>query len=576
MPRDELVKHVNRHFKKCHGDNNSSSSRGNIPHCETRSLLAGDYVWVARRRKTKQTTEKNDNSNSKKKEEIEERLLDCIIERKSFADLHTSLTTQSTRFHPLSRMQVQLHKLKASELSDTWLLLERETRKNSNQRWSGPSSAVRQTGIQFCRDIQQGRKYPGNVVLKYTQNVTNTVQFLIDQHERMCRRVALVMQPQQDVYHHHDNNIGKVICIDEDEATTKMDRLDTLEQRRTLSGAAAATATTTTTTTTTAQLSSPFAAIGTLEKMNHSIRESLGEGDGGNSSFLYYVQLRRVDQMGDNKARALIARFPTEHDLRTFCSGSHGVIRDGQPQRQRPKGKQKQSPVIAELMKLPLIGKVLAMRVLETFGLSGPPTGSDSHTIQPTTERQPTMTSTSLVSVVTPPPKLKSPPSPGRAAINSSGSSSERNRSCLSASSQQATPSQARRRVIPASFFEEDSDTSDEDELVQRVASMISNGPRSKRQKRQRSIQGVQQNGKQAVPSKYEGNNATRTRTASCPKATVVRDRGTGAPTIGKAQTSVVLSPPGARRKLAFPAFHDPSSQTKKRKMLPPEIIEID
>ena len=553
MPRDELVEHINRHFNKCHRDNDCGSSE-RIPHCETRSLLAGDYVWVARRRKIsdKSSSGSSSSSSSKKNDEeyeIEERLLDCVIERKSFADLHTSLTTQSTRFYPLSRMQIQLHKLKASTLSDTWLLLEREPSiKPSQQGWSGPSSAVRQLGSQFRRDIQQGREYPG-IVWKETQNVTDTVQFLIDQHERMCRRVELAEQQEQQAT--HQNKI-EIICIDDDddgEDKIAYKREGTKNQKhRTVgipTGAAAAA-----TTTTRAPPSSPFATIGTIEKMNHNIRATLGDSDDGSSTFLYYVRLRRVDRMGDNKARAIMARFPTENDLRMCCSG--GTIVEAQPQRQKPKQKQQQSLFVTELIKLPLIGRVLALRVQEAFvsavlstaSLQGITLmGSDKNSNQETTA-----TATSLVSVVTPPPKLKPPEITRRAIISTAlpVASSKRKRSSLSDSCQRTSSLQAGRRTIPASFFE-DSDSSDEDEFVQRVTSMISKGSCSKRPKRQH-VHDVQQS-------------RDRFAAASCPIDT-------------KDPQSV------ARRQLAFPSVSDTLSETKRLKKPPPppsnEIIEID
>lgn len=60
MPREELVGRINHAF----GPFSSSSDSIKVVHCETKHLLAGDYMWIARI------------------QEKENPVLDCIIERK--------------------------------------------------------------------------------------------------------------------------------------------------------------------------------------------------------------------------------------------------------------------------------------------------------------------------------------------------------------------------------------------------------------------------------------------------------------------------------------------------------------
>lgn len=66
-----------------------------IPHCERKeSFPAGDYQWVAR------------------KPDHEDRVLDCVIERKTFTDLGRSLVPAPDQTHPPSRMYMQKKKLR--------------------------------------------------------------------------------------------------------------------------------------------------------------------------------------------------------------------------------------------------------------------------------------------------------------------------------------------------------------------------------------------------------------------------------------------------------------------------------
>ena len=158
---EEIVRDINHHFQRC------TNSSGVF--CETKRLLAGDYLWVARKTNGKET---------------QERLLDCIIERKSYTDLCHSVTQEIPKYSPLRRIEVQLKMMQASTLREKGVLLEKVDGYARNFRSKTCDLAARA----FLKELNRGERYPG-VKLYECKNVTCTVQFLIDRHSEMTKRL---------------------------------------------------------------------------------------------------------------------------------------------------------------------------------------------------------------------------------------------------------------------------------------------------------------------------------------------------------------------------------------------------
>jgi ERCC4-type nuclease len=241
MTKHELVDTINKQF-------GSSSDGAFIPHCETQRLLAGDYLWVARHSSTG-----------------EERLLNCIMERKSFPDLTMSLTTKSTKYHPLSRMDVQLKKLQASTLPHRLLIVEKGERS-----FLSPSCIL--VANQFLTNMakkgKQKKKDVNTISLRHTKSVSDTLQFLLYQHEQMRHKMR---RAYQSACAESPDNISS--------AMVKME---------------------------------PFASdnVTTIDQLNQTIQMALED-----PHFQYYLTLRRVIKMGESKAQAILKRYPQRQDL---------------------------------------------------------------------------------------------------------------------------------------------------------------------------------------------------------------------------------------------------------------------
>lgn len=278
MPRGEIVHHINQAYR-------SLSDGDNRFHCETRHLMAGDYMWIAR------------------KEGFEDRVLDCIIERKTLHDLVSSMSSKSTSCAPLKRMHVQMKKMESTTLKTKIFLLEKSDKDAASlARFTQRSLLCK--AMNLAADIQNGN-CPG-FFYKETTCVNDTVRFLLDQHEVMRKRV-------QQAYTRAVANPKEGISVDE-----QMVQL------------------------------SPFASIGTLQKVNQSICKGLND-----ATFQYYLDLRRIPRLGDAKARVVMARFPNKVDLQR-CMDSDRAIET--------------------LTGLEKIGKTMGKHIRDKFARKPPPT----------------------------------------------------------------------------------------------------------------------------------------------------------------------------------------------------------
>eukprot|EP00977_Amphora_coffeiformis_P004803 scaffold1033_cov171-Amphora_coffeaeformis.AAC.20 len=270
LPRDELVRRINDAFF------------GGPIHCETKRLLAGDYMWIAR------------------KEGAEDQVLDCIIERKSLNDLVLSVTTTSNTYAPLNRMQVQMKKLESTTLDNKIFLLEKSN--------TGACAQFTKRGAfckatKFATSVKQG-DYPG-FWYKQTSCINDTLRFLVDKHELMRNKV-------KQAYSQALAQKEKGVSVDEQ-----------MLKR------------------------SPFAPIGTIANINKSICKGLTD-----ATFQYYLELRRIPNMGDPKTRVVMERFPAKHDLQE-CMDSDNAIKI--------------------LASLELVGKSMARNVWDKFARKKPP-----------------------------------------------------------------------------------------------------------------------------------------------------------------------------------------------------------
>lgn len=475
LQHEELVREIQEHFARyatttttttaCGGDDNSGS--GAQVHCETRNLLAGDYAWVARRRKRKArevnhnastaataTTPKTKTNRSKQRsseterttekiedEEIEELMLDCIIERKSWSDLHVTLTKKSTRFQPLSRMDLQLRKLKATGLKHKWLLVEKQP-ENPSYRLS---QLAAQVGRDFVQTLSKGEAYPG-IVLKKTKSVIGTVQFLIDQHERMCDRLQQAYEEARASCLLQDTTVELTsdddVPIVGDNITTDSDLIRQHASDRMV----------------TLELFAGGGGSGTMTmaQMNDRIRTALED-----STFQYYLKLRRVDRLGNQKANSIMERFPTQDDLQRYLSAA-SVSAVSHRNQQSTTNK----AIVKELTKqLSLVGAVLARRILEAFSALSP-THDSSLVAKKQTPSVP-RPSTTAPTVVTPPP-------PPRVAKKAS-TTKKRSHAALLLSGQHEvmnSPKATKRTVLrqsDSSSDDSDANSSNEDELIRRA-----------------------------------------------------------------------------------------------------------
>ena len=248
MPREELVYLINDAF-------GGATTSGKV-HCETRHLHAGDYLWIAR------------------KQGWGERVLDCIIERKTLHDLVGSVTNPSRSCAPLKRMHVQMKKLESTTLSNKIFLLE-------NHSPGTVAKFVPQGTLasawKFAAQVRKG-EYAG-FTFKETKSVIGTARFLQDQHAILIKQVEEA---------HSQALASQEMGLSVDEKMMKLP---------------------------------PFARIGTLQNMNDCIKRSLND-----PSFLYYLELRRVPNLGETKTQSILARFPTKEELQQ-CANSRTCLK---------------------------------------------------------------------------------------------------------------------------------------------------------------------------------------------------------------------------------------------------------
>lgn len=300
MPRDELVREINHAFGA------TSSSSKFVVHCETRRLVAGDYMWIARKRGF--PTQDDD----------DDVVLDCIIERKTLPDLTHALSQPSNKYWPLNRMQVQMKKLKSTTLRNKIFLLENPNPSNITQFIS--NQGMLRMALNFAKDIQNGDH--AGFFYKETTCVNDTVRFLMDQHEWMRNRV----QQAYDLAMLQSNN-------KEDDTVGVDMRMRSLP---------------------------PFASIGIVDNLNTSISKALND-----TTFQYYLALRRVPKLGESKTRIIMERFPTQQDLEQQCMMDNDSS---------------SSAAMKTLASLDKIGKTMAHHIWNRFATRKPPPS----TTQPT------------------------------------------------------------------------------------------------------------------------------------------------------------------------------------------------
>ena len=291
MPRDELVRQINNTFGR---SSLSALDDNHMVHCEMKRLLAGDYMWIARR------------------EGSEDQVLDCIIERKTFIDLVHTITTTSNTYAPLNRMLVQMKKLECTTLENKIILLEKPNPDTCGTTDLFTKPVTICMAKNFAMRVKSGH-YPG-FLYKQTSCINDTVRFLFDQHEIMRNKV-------QHAY-------NQALAMNE-EGVSVDDQILKIP---------------------------PFARIGTIENINQSIHKALND-----STFQYYLELRRIPKIGEAKTKVIMKRFLTKHDLQE-CMDSDTAIE--------------------VLSGLDLVGKSMALRIREKFMRKSPPptTPTKGHT----------------------------------------------------------------------------------------------------------------------------------------------------------------------------------------------------
>jgi ERCC4-type nuclease len=153
MRRDELVARVNEAFHTQHQHRQHA-------HCEvgsarSQSLPAGDYMWVARRGD-------------------EERVLDCLVERKTMFDLGRCICNASKTYKPLTEMEVQMVKLRNCGIRNKIFLVENDP---------NPDTA-KQGAHTFAKDLET--LYPDEgFTLERSSSIHKSIEFLIRQHRHM-------------------------------------------------------------------------------------------------------------------------------------------------------------------------------------------------------------------------------------------------------------------------------------------------------------------------------------------------------------------------------------------------------
>ena len=224
--------------------------------CEVRTLQAGDYAWIAR------------------KEGFGERVLDCIIERKTLHDLTKDMTRKSGSCHPLSKMEAQMKKMESTTLSNKIFLLED---RNDPKIRHVPGSIL-DSALEFDEKIRNGQ-HPGGFSYKETKSIVDTVLFLKNQHRAMRNKIKAA-------YAQALVSLSEGASVDE-----QMLKL------------------------------APFATVGTVDNINERIQQALGQPE-----FLYYRQLRSVRGVGEYRTKKVTASFPTKESLQQYAKSQTRVF----------------------------------------------------------------------------------------------------------------------------------------------------------------------------------------------------------------------------------------------------------
>ena len=262
--------------------------------CELRRLPVGDYLWIARRRRKVRgtvipqaapplsqsgTTTRTSRKSSPQNHDIdvvkEEIVLDYIIERKTRNNIIYSMSVRKNMTYPqLTQLEYQHYKMKFSQIRNRVLLVEGGSDynnpnifKNSRKNFANNSYSIMTNCLQNLKKNEDNEDDSnGSFTIRYTSNIQRTIKYLTELHHKIVQ----------------------------ESKTTTTTKLNTIRFASSVS----------------VNVNSTNTGVLTFGQIKHNIKYGFQR----NLTFQWYLLLKQVPRVSDDKIKVIQSIYPTKQD----------------------------------------------------------------------------------------------------------------------------------------------------------------------------------------------------------------------------------------------------------------------